>query len=264
MALIAFAGTDSGHRRRLKDALDTGWHDLLPCPGWESTLRQVTRRPVGLLVVDPYVLPPDAPSAIGGLARELPGLPIVVLVRRGDARLLFELGRARTGLLELIEAEAPRPVWATALQAGLERAAAGRCTRLLTGVLPSPELAVLRGALETSHRCWSAARLARSFGLSRPMLSDRLKAVGMPSVGHLMVWARLIHAGHWLTDPGRTGEGVARQLEYADGSAFRRALRNYVGLTPTALAARGGLPHVVESFVLRHASCRVAPAAHVA
>jgi len=50
-------------------------------------------------------------------------------------------------------------------------------------------------------------------------------------------------------EPGRTGESVSRQLEYSSGAAFRRALRNYVGMTPTEVRAFGGLPPVLSRFL---------------
>ena len=62
---------------------------------------------------------------------------------------------------------------------------------------------------------------------------------------------RRVVAGCWLSEPGRTGESVSRQLEYANGSTFRRALRNYVGATPTEVREEGGLSLVLSRFLNR-------------
>lgn len=260
MSLIALATRDPALTADVRQALDRRWHDLLQGPSWNSTLGRIKERPVSLLLLDPDVLPPtDATAALVGLRRSFPSVPILLLARRGHARLLFELGRSRVGPLGLVEAEVRPAVLARAVARSLERSAPGMVARALGGIISPREVAVVRGALEVSHRCWSADRLARSFGLSRPALSERIKEEGLPSVGHLMVWARLLHAAHWLPDPGRSGESVSRQLEYANGAVFRRALRNYVGLTPTALVQEGGLRCVVEAFVLRHAAPLVRP-----
>ena len=88
-------------------------------------------------------------------------------------------------------------------------------------------------------------------GLSRPHLSVCLKEFGLPSAGHLMGWVRLLHAGRWLSDPGRSAESVSRQLDYSSGAAFRRALRAYVGATPSRVAEGGGLGFVLERFLRR-------------
>ena len=52
------------------------------------------------------------------------------------------------------------------------------------------------------------------------------------------------------SEKGRTGESVSRQLEYANGSTFRRALRSYLGTTPTQVRERGGLPFVLSRFMV--------------
>ena len=120
--------------------------------------------------------------------------------------------------------------------------------------LPIREARSLRLAMDGVIRGWSAERLAEAVGLTRPHLSERLKAAGLPSAGHLLVWARLLHAGRWLEDPGRSAESVSRQLEYSSGAAFRRALRNYVDTTPTETREAGGFAFVLDRFL---ASCSV-------
>lgn len=122
-------------------------------------------------------------------------------------------------------------------------------TRAVSPYLPPRELGTLRLALDGVHRRLSAEELARLMGLSRPHLSVGLREAGLPSAGHLLVWARLLHAGRWLADPGRSGESVSRQLDYANGATFRRALRRYVGATPTQIAAGGGLQLVLDRFI---------------
>jgi len=121
--------------------------------------------------------------------------------------------------------------------------------RTVSPNVPGAMSDVLALALDRVHRSWSADVFAHEVGYSRPFLSERLKEAGLPSTGHLLTWTRLLHAGHWLTEPGRSGESVSRQLGYSSGSAFRRALRNYVGGTPTELIANGGFTAVLESFV---------------
>jgi AraC-like DNA-binding protein len=101
------------------------------------------------------------------------------------------------------------------------------------------------------HQRWTADDFAARLGLSRPHLSVRMRRLGLPSTGHLLTWARLLHAGRWLEEPGRTGESVSRQLEYSSGAAFRRALRQYTGATPTQVTERGGLDFVLGRFIER-------------
>jgi AraC-like DNA-binding protein len=120
--------------------------------------------------------------------------------------------------------------------------------RALSPYLPRRELEAVRIAMEGVHHRWSADTFARVVGLSRPFLSERLKACCLPSAGHLLIWARLLHAGFWLEEPGRTGESVSRQLEYSSGAAFRRVLKLYTGATPGEVIEGGGLHFVMARF----------------
>jgi AraC-like DNA-binding protein len=102
--------------------------------------------------------------------------------------------------------------------------------------------------MDSLHRRWSAEDLAREVGLTRPHLSECFKEAGLPSIGHFLLWAKLFHAGHWLEEPGRSGESVARQLDYSSGAAFRRALKLYTGATPTQVKEEGGLRLIAREF----------------
>ena len=121
--------------------------------------------------------------------------------------------------------------------------------RSLSPFVPTRELNAVRTAVDGVHHDWSAEEFADVVGLSRPFLSERFKRCGLPSAGHLLVWVRLMHAAQWLPDPGRTGQSVSRQLTYSSGAAFRKALRNYVGGTPTQVAENGGLSYVLGRFM---------------
>jgi AraC-like DNA-binding protein len=264
MSLIALSTRDSALGGRLRTALGSCRHDLVCARAWNTTCRIVKERPVGVLMVDLALLGVESTGALVALRRAFPSLPVVVLSHPGQARLLFDLGRRPVGPLNVAQVGDRPATLAREVAQASENTVPVLVTRALGSVVPSRELGVLMRALDLTHRCWTADVLARSFGYSRPVLSERLKSVGLPSVGHLMVWARMMHAGHWLPDGGRSGESVSRQLEYANGSVFRRALRNYVGLTPTTLARRGGLKLVLGAFAHRHAEALTEPRVWVA
>ena len=123
--------------------------------------------------------------------------------------------------------------------------------RALSSRLAPRELRATHLAMDSIHRRFSAEELADEVGLTRPYLSECFKAVGLPSLGHFLLWTRLFHAGHWLEEPGRTGESVGRQLDYSSGAAFRRALKLYTGATPTQVREQGGLRLVFRHFLAR-------------
>ena len=121
--------------------------------------------------------------------------------------------------------------------------------RVVSPFVPVRESTALRVALDGATHGWDAEEVAARLGLTRPHLSVRLRAAGLPPAGHLLMWAKMLHGARWLTDPGRSAQSVSRQLEYSSGAAFRRALRTFVGATPTAVISRGGLRYVLARFL---------------
>lgn len=199
-------------------------HDTL-CEGTEirTALRDFsTRYPsIGRTLVTSASLDPHLAFDLGGLVTGL-AFGRFESIRRGLNRELREAARSDTA--------------AQVQQAfGVHLGPLGR--------------AAIRAAMAGAVLGWNAETLATHSGWSRAHLSVRLRSEGLPSAGHLLLWARLLHAGRWLREPGRSAESVARQLDYADGSAFRRALRNYLGTTPTGVVEQGGFVHVLRRFL---------------
>jgi AraC-like DNA-binding protein len=220
---------------------------------WGGLLRLVQERPVTAVVMDSGALPQrlSADQAVGELRRPFPSLAIVFIARpHVDPMSLFRLGRAGIRSLVLLPADSlsgdglNSAVW-RALGAGTDALVA----RAVSPYVPSREFRAVRLALEGVQRGWSAEDLARMIGISRAHASVRFRSCGLPSAGRMLTWAKLLHAGRWLTDPGRSAQSVSRQLEYSSGSALRRALRSYAGLTPTQVRERGGLAPVLDRFL---------------
>lgn len=250
MASIAALTRDRSTSQALRHALTTE-HLVIPVASWSRLEWVIRERSVTAAVIDGSALPKRDPAeALVSLARRYPSLG-TVLVAAGtlDRGLLFRLGRA--GLSDLVLLELDRLVreLPRAVHRSLSEATEAVVTRVVSPSLPRRELSGVRMALHAAELGWKTDQLAAELGLSRAHLSVRLRAWGLPSAGHLLTWAKLLHAGRWLTDPGRTAESVSRQLGYANGAVFRRALRNYLSLTPTELRTGGGLRLVLERFV---------------
>ena len=251
MALIPVLTHDSG----IAHVVSTSTPDrfvVARSTSWSRLLWLVQERPATAVVLDTGALPeaPEPDERIADLRRRFPSLGCVLISRRGtEGMVLLRLGRADFSNLELVGLDD--------LGLGIHRAVA-RCTstgarsRVLRAVgtrIPAPERHVLRAALDGALLGWQTDELAERSGWTRAHLSVRLKARGLPSAGRLLIWAKLLHAGHWLAEPGRNAESVSRQLEYANGPVFRRALRNYVDATPTEVLEGGGLSFVLARFL---------------
>lgn len=224
-------------------------HPVAVASSWTGFLRLVRERPVTAAVLDasavvPGGQPPE--DALSEFRSLYPNLSLILLSRcHNDPVWLFQLGRAEVRDLILLDIEDLARSGPRALDRASERGATAVVTREMSPYLPGRGLNAVRIAMDGVHRRWSTDAFAAAVGLSRPFLSERLKECGLPSAGHLLIWTRLLHAGFWLEEPGRTGESVSRQLEYSSGAAFRRALKLYTGATPTEVTREGGL-----SFVL--------------
>lgn len=240
----------------LQAAVATGLSEryaLAETASWTRLVRLVKERPVTGVILDGGALGHGdgrVAGAVADLRMRFPSVPVIFVAgARTDPHTLLRLGRAGVDSLVLLSVDdLPSSVSRACAQAS-RQGTTSLVTRSLSPYLPVREAHTLRLALEGVVRGWSAEELASCVGLSRPHLSERLKAAGLPSAGHLQVWARLLHAGRWMEDPERSAESVSRQLGYSSGAAFRRALRNYVGTTPTETLGAGGFNFVLRRFL---------------
>lgn len=260
MALVATFTRNSGLAVRLSEALEPR-HDVAAATSWHRFRRLVRERPVVVAIVDLDVLASvrSGRDTLAELRLAYPRLGLVLVVdRNADPVSLFHLGRAGVENLVFLPVEELRAELNRGLRRALDASAAAVVTRSLSPFLPRRALMAVHQAMEGVHRRWGADAFAQTIGLSRPFLSEVFKERGLPSVGHLLLWTRLLHAGLWLSEPGRTAESVSRQLEYSSGAAFRRALKHYTGATPTEVIEGGGLPFVLRRF---RSVCGFVPAA---
>lgn len=219
---------------------------------WNRLSHLVRERPVTGIVIDSAALPSldEADDTLRSLRTDFPSVG-TLLVARADLRpnAIVRLGRAGlTGLalveFDCLDRDLPREIARTS-----RRSTTSLVLRRLGARLPAAEHSVVRMALEGVLHGWNAEDLAAGAGWTRAHLSSRMRHTGLPSAGHMLVWAKLMHAGRWLSDPGRTAESISRQLEYSSGAAFRRALHNYVGGTPTWVRDNEGLNCVLSRFL---------------
>ena len=253
MALLAVLAGDRGLEARLAYLLESH-HSLALSHSWGGLNRVVRERPVTGALVNLEAVPtyPAREGVLAGLRHLYPHLGLVLLLPRSlDPFVLFHLGRAGIGNLVLLPTENLKHELPRTLARAGKGGATSLVLRTLSPHLPPRELHVVRLAMDSVHLRLSAEALAEEVGLTRPHLSERLKGVGLPSAGHFLLWTKLLHAGHWLEEPGRTGESVSRQLEYSSGAAFRRALRLYTGATPTQVREEGGIRLVLDRFLLQ-------------
>lgn len=228
-----------------------GEHLIVRTATWSKLMWSLRERPVTVVVLDGAALGGvDREQAIVDLCRRYPSLGVVLLAREPtDPGTWFRLGRAGLSDLVILPIDGMARALPRAIRSALDGSTASVVDRVVSPSLPRRERNAVRLALEGVQRGWDTDQVCARTGFTRPHMSARLRAHGLPSAGRLLTWARVLHAGSWLTDPGRSAESVSRQLGYANGATFRRALRNYVEATPSEISERGGLLPVLERFV---------------
>lgn len=222
---------------------------------WGGLNRVIRERPATSAIVDLEAVPryPSAERALAGLRTQYPHLGLVLILRKEpDPFTLFRLGKAGIRNLVLVPEEELEHGLSRNVARAEEEGATSLVIRGLSRLLPRRELRVAYRAMDSVHRRLSTEEVAEEAGLTRPYLSECFKRIGLPSLGHFLLWVKLFHAGRWLEEPGRTGESVGRQLEYSSGAAFRRALKLYTGATPTRVREGGGLRLVFREFLDRN------------
>lgn len=253
MALLALFARERRIELRLTDLLEPR-HAVALSHSWGGLNRILRERPVTGTIINLAAVPTyPSPERIIAAQRALfPHLGLVLLLPKDqDPFTLFRLGRAGVKNLVLLPEEDARHGIERALAEAGRIGASSFVARALSRFLPRRELGIVRLAMDSVHLRWTAEDLAEEVCLTRPYLSECLKKAGLPSLGHFLLWTKLFHAGHWLEEPGRTGESVGRQLEYSSGAAFRRALKLYTGATPTEVRTGGGIRLVFDHFLHR-------------
>jgi AraC-like DNA-binding protein len=254
MPLVTLLTSDPDVERAIREPVgDARGIAVARARSWDGLLRLLRDRPVTAVVLDSGSLEAHVPGdeAAGELRRRYPSLAMVFVARPHiDPISLFRLGRAGIDSLVLLPSDLlGGEGLGSALWGALGSSTDAIVTRAVSPYVPPREVMSVRLALEGVQRGWSAEDLAAMVGLTRAHASVRMRSCGLPSTGHMLTWAKLLHAGRWLTDPGRSAQSISRQLEYSSGAAFRRALRTYAGLTPTQVRDAGGLSPVLERFL---------------
>jgi AraC-like DNA-binding protein len=254
MGVVSVLSNNPGLRDSIRGSLEAR-HSVASKASWERLLHLIRERPITSVVLDQgtFRSARGPEGALATLRARFPSVAAVLIAHPDtDPNALLRLGRIGADGLVLVRLDDIVSDVPAAVSRGLSGGAAGLVTRSVAPYVGGRELRVVRLALEGALRGWGADDVARRLNLTRAHLSVLTRAVGLPSVGHLLGWCRLFHAGRWFQDPGRSAESISRQLEYSSGAAFRRALRNYTAATPTQVRSQGGLTFVLERFMECH------------
>jgi len=183
------------------------------------------------------------------LRRQHPSLALLVAGDfSGREMHLYHLGRVSVdGVIRLEENPTPRQILASVDEALATRLADVAVHTVAQDLPPLAQEAV-RWAIEHAESRPQVSDLAAALGLKPRTLLRTLRAAGLVPPRTLLLWGRLVQASHLLERPHGTVENVAFRLGYATAGALRKALKEHVGCTPTALQRRPGLAWTLSVF----------------
>lgn len=189
-------------------------------------------------------------EAIRSIRAGYPQLPILGIAPLGPTTSGAVLALARAGVHELVirGVDDVGIALRSALQSAMRHAAASRVEEALRSQVPGAARPMLRLGLEHAAHALTVPELARSLGVHRRTLVNRLRAHRLPPPSEFLAWMRLLLAAALLEDHARPIERIALELQFPSANAFRNSMRRYTGLGPSEVRMNGGLACVVAAY----------------
>ena len=155
--------------------------------------------------------------------------------------LLFECGRNLAGA-EIVVPRLVDSLFVLLVRAWLDSQPAGAAGWF--GALRDPKIGRALGMLhEQPQHAWTVASLARRVGLSRAAFARRfVELVHDPPLAYLTRW-RMNLAARLLRDATDSLEDVASQVGYRSATAFGKAFRRYLRVSPARYRAASRVHH---------------------
>ena len=191
-------------------------------------------------------------GAVREIHRAFPGLTIVAYcdLRELERQVLVTI--VRSGVTDLIfrGLDDGQAVARHVLAHAVRRTHALELLDALAPQLPEALRSYVEYGLQHPTAADTLDETAASLSLARRTLTKRLSRLGAPSPRRFFTWTRLLLASALLTDPGRSLQSVALELQLDSGTSLRHLLRRYAGIERIGDVSRSGLrSRLLTSFV---------------
>lgn len=246
-------------RARLLAALelDAGApHPVCFAGSWSEMCCTAGAGPIHLAIFDPYTGGRFQGDECTRFSRAFPSMPLLPYTRfpSSGARDLLHLSSLGVRDMVTRDHDDDRPGLHAAIAQSLAHGVATATLAALEDVIPTRLAPVVHYLLSNAHQPLALEELARAHHRHPKTLREQLQKNRLPPPGKLIVWMRLIHAGHLLEDRSRSLENVVRTLDFPSSSALRNQMHRYVGISPGDLAnaPEGGMKVLLRLFRERH------------
>ena len=217
--------------------------ELLVAESWQELESLIRRKPVSLVILDPAAEGDVNVSAVAGLMKRYPSLPLIAYVTLHAPQFSAVAQLGRLGLKEVVlhrfddEPESFRQrverLEGNALTHGVLEALRGRL-----GLLPRRLAVAIEDLFESPHRYASALDLANRTELAAVSVYRNLDGAQLGSPKRLVIAAKVLKGFGYLRDPGYSVLDVSMKLGYKAARIFAEHWELVFGKTPARVRNR--------------------------
>ena len=228
--------------------------DLLVASSWQELESFIRRKPVSAVILDPSADGIMNVSAVAGLLKRYPSLPLIAYVTLNAPAFNAVAQLGRKGLEDVVLhhfddaparfRERVEQVQGNALTYTVLEALADRLRQL-----PRQLSVTIENLFDQPHRYSSALDLAMEAGIAIVSVYRNLDAVKLGSPKRLLVAAKVLRGFGYLRDPGYSVLDVSSKLGYKTTRIFSQHWVSVFGVTPARVRTRLAEEGAVEAVL---------------
>ena len=229
--------------------------DLLVASSWQELESFIRRKPVSVVILDPSADGIMNVSAVAGLLKRYPSLPLIAYVTLNAPAFNAVAQLGRMGLEDVVLhhfdddperfRERVEQVEGNALTHSVIEAIADRLKQL-----PRQLSVTVENLFDQPHRYMSALDLGMEAGIAIVSVYRNLDTAQLGSPKRLVIAAKVLRGFGYLRDPGYSVLDVSIKLGYKSARIFSQHWVSVFGVTPARVRTRLTDEAAIESVLL--------------
>jgi AraC-like DNA-binding protein len=229
--------------------------ELLVASSWQELESFIRRKPVSVVILDPSADGIMNISAVAGLLKRYPSLPLIAYVTLNAPAFNAVAQLGRMGLEDVVLhhfddaperfRERVEQVEGNALTHSVIQAIADRLKQL-----PRQLSVTVENLFDQPHRYMSALDLGMEAGIAIVSVYRNLDTAQLGSPKRLVIAAKVLRGFGYLRDPGYSVLDVSIKLGYKSARIFSQHWVSVFGVTPARVRTRLTDEAAIESVLL--------------
>jgi AraC-like DNA-binding protein len=222
---------------RLSDAVKTAGGDIQVVSSWRDLTQTLRRRPVSVVVVDPFVGPTFEIAHILRIVQQFPSTPVIAYTTFAPAGLQAVPRLIQSGVYHVVfhRHDDTRIRFSRLLGRASRLSVAGRLLYELRSSLkrlPPRVSTVIQDMMRRPHAYRAVPAFIKAAGISKDTLYSALADAELGTPTRLFVAARVANAVAWLRDPEMLVRHVAVKVGYQRAHVLARHTMHLFGVQP--------------------------------